>query len=492
VGETRKLAAILAADVVGYSRLMGEDEAGTAKIVRDRREAATPIVRAFGGRVVNATGDGVLLEFPSVVAAVECAIAIQKLMAERNASLPEAKRILYRIGINLGDILIDGEDILGDGVNIAARLEGICESGGICISGSAYEHIQGRIAAEFVDLGDQSLKNISRPVRVYALSPDAIAAVTEASPNPTVATYAATGRSAQRVRTLSPRLGALAAALVIVLLAAGAFAWHSWIALGLLGTSVGDKLAAGPHLSIVVLPFANLSGDPAQDYFADRITDDLTTALSRTAANEAPLSAGVIAHRTALIYKGRNIDAKDIGRELGVRYVLDGSVQRDQNRVKVDAQLVDAESDASLWADQFENDTADVSKQQDEVVARVARSVDFALTRAEAAKGRSKNPDAVDLTMRAFDVIVRGIDSKSKNLEARALFERALQINPGYAQALAGSAETYYNDYVHGWGDPRTDYEAKVVGQADQAIRIAPNDPYVYYPKAIYLPHAFA
>ena len=168
MGETRKLAAILAADVVGYSRLMGEDEAGTAKIVRERREAATPIVRSFGGRLVKTMGDGVLLEFPSVVAAVECAIAIQKMMAERNATVPEAKRILYRVGVNLGDILIDGEDILGDGVNVAARLEAICDPGGVCISGSAFDHVRGRIEAEFVDLGDKTLKNIARPVRVYA------------------------------------------------------------------------------------------------------------------------------------------------------------------------------------------------------------------------------------------------------------------------------------------------------------------------------------
>jgi class 3 adenylate cyclase len=170
----RRLAAILAADVAGYSRLMGEDEAGTAKIVRERREAATPIVRAFGGRLVKTTGDGVLLEFPSVVAAVECAILIQRMMAERNAARPEAKRILYRIGVNLGDVLIEGDDILGDGVNIAARLEGICEPGGVCVSGSAFEHVGGRVEAEFADLGEQSLKNIMKPVRAYALSPDAI------------------------------------------------------------------------------------------------------------------------------------------------------------------------------------------------------------------------------------------------------------------------------------------------------------------------------
>ncbi|HXZ18000.1 MAG TPA: adenylate/guanylate cyclase domain-containing protein, partial [Roseiarcus sp.] len=183
----RKLAAILAADVAGYSRLMGEDEAGTAKIVRERREAATPIVRGFGGRLVKTTGDGVLLEFPSVVVAVECAILIQKMMAERNAALPEARRVLYRIGVNLGDVLIEGDDILGEGINIAARLEGICEPGGVCISGSAYDHVRGRIGAEFVDIGDQTLKNIARPVRAYALPPNAIAAAKIEAPEPSSA-----------------------------------------------------------------------------------------------------------------------------------------------------------------------------------------------------------------------------------------------------------------------------------------------------------------
>jgi class 3 adenylate cyclase len=219
MAQTRRLAAILAADVVGYSRLMGEDEAGTAKAVREHREAATPIVREHGGRLVKTTGDGVLLEFPSVVAAVECAIAIQKQMVERNAGVPEGKRILYRTGINLGDVLIEGEDILGDGVNIAARLESIADPGGICISGSAYDQVRGRVEAEFSDLGEQSLKNIARPVRAYALK------------------IGSAGRAPQ---------------------AANAFA---------------TEKSGPPRLSIVVLPFANLGGDPEQDYFVDGVTE---------------------------------------------------------------------------------------------------------------------------------------------------------------------------------------------------------------------------
>jgi TolB-like protein len=242
------------------------------------------------------------------------------------------------------------------------------------------------------------------------------------------------------------------------------------------------KPAQAGHLSIVVLPFANLSGDGAQDYFADGITDNLTTEISRIAATEAP-SSRVIARNTAFTYKGKNVDATEIGKELGVRYVLERSVQRDQNRVRVNAQLVDAESGAHLWADRFEENVADLFKLQDEVVARLARSLDVALTKAEAQKGRSKNPDAVDLTLRAYDMDIRGTDSKRQNLEERALFERALQIDPNDAEALAGIAETYYYEWFNGWGDSGTDYDAKILGPANRAINLAPDDPWVLLPE---------
>ena len=258
----RRLAAILAADVVGYSRLMGEDEAGTAKIVRERREAAGQIVRAFGGRLVKTTGDGVLLEFPSVVAAVESAILIQKMMAERNEAVPEAKRILYRVGVNLGDILIDDDDILGDGVNVAARLEGICDPGAICLSEDAWRQARGRIEAEFVDLGEQSLKNIAHPVRAYALTPAAIAAVKAEN---LAAGAAIPAADAPKTRGIWARRPALAAVLALLLLGAGGYAWRAGLAPRFMAASVDDKLANAPKLSIVVLPFENLSGDKEQD-----------------------------------------------------------------------------------------------------------------------------------------------------------------------------------------------------------------------------------
>jgi TolB-like protein/Tfp pilus assembly protein PilF len=475
MSETRKLAAILAADVVGYSRLMGEDEAGTARAVRERREAAAPIVREFGGRLVKTMGDGVLIEFPSVVAAVECALLIQKMMAECNADVPEAKRILYRIGVNLGDVLIDGDDILGDGVNIAARLEGVCAPGGVLISGEAYDHVRGRIEARFIDLGEKQLKNIARPVRVYSIGVSAPAQPTTAAPPKS----AAPNRRAT---------AALSAGLGVLAVAVGAWYWlaaNRPAAVPANAPAPVASNAAAPaeakHFSIVVLPFANLSGDPAQDYFADGITENLTTELSRIR------DSFVVARNTAFTYKGKSIDAKEIGRELGVRYVLEGSVQRDGSRVRINAQFVDSESGAHLWADRFDEDVADLFKLQDEVVARLAATLGLALRNAEAARGsRSKDPDAVDLTMRGWALARPSQQTKEKNAAARTLFEQALNIDPDNADALAGVAYTYANEYV-GWKIPGTDYDAKVLPPADRAIAIAPDAPWAYYAKCVYL-----
>jgi TolB-like protein/Flp pilus assembly protein TadD len=476
VGETRKLAAILAADVVGYSRMMGEDEAGTARAVREHRQAAAPMVRGFGGRLVKTMGDGVLLEFPSVVAAVECAILMQQQMAERNASVPEAKRILYRIGVNLGDVLIEGDDILGDGVNIAARLEGICEPGGALISGAAYDHVRGRIDADFADLGEKDLKNIAQPVRVYALGVGEIARATASTPL----------NAALSVKLKAPVLLGIAALLIVI--AAGGLYWFIANRPAAVATRPAAPVAsnaAAPveakHLSIVVLPFTNLSGDPAQDYFADGITENLTTDLSRIR------SSFVIARNTAFAYKGKNLDAKEIGKELGVRYVLEGSVQRDQNRVRVNAQLIDAESGAHLWADRFDEDLADLFKLQDQVVARLANTLGIELVKAEAEKGaRSKNPDAVDLTMRGWALARTSQQTKEKTEAARALFEQALKIDPDNTDALAGGAYTYLIERGYGI-NPETDYDAKILGPTDRAIALAPDTGWAYYVKGVYL-----
>src|SRR5271165_79563 len=396
----RRLAAILAADVAGYSRLMGADEAGTAKAVRERREAAAPIVRSFGGRLVKTTGDGVLLEFPSIVAAVECAIAIQNMMAERNADTPEEKRIRYRIGVNLGDVLIEGDDILGDGVNIAARLEGVTEPGGICLSGTAYDHVRGRIDAHFADLGEKDLKNIAQPVRVYAVkigSASAAPAPSASEPN----------------RQKAPRL------------------------------------------SIVVLPFFNIGHDPDQEHFVDGVTESLTTDLSRIR------SAVVIARNTAFAYKGKPLDVKTIGRELNVRYVLEGSVQRSGNRMRVNVQLIDAETGNHLWAERFDKPLTDLFDMQDEIVARLANALNAQLVAAEARRAeQAPNPDSMDLYFQGLACFNKGrtLDNVA---QARGFFDRALAADPDNVEALIGSARTNVSEGLFSYvPDPMAAFEA--------------------------------
>jgi len=316
---------------------MGLDEVGTARTLREHRVVTDALVEKHGGRLVKSTGDGVLLEFPSVVDAVECTVAMQAVMAMRNEGVPQDRRMLLRIGINLGDILIEGDDILGDGVNVAGRLEGIAEPGGICISSSAYEQVRGKVAVEFSDMGEQILKNIARPLRAYAVARD------------------------------GPRQNAR-------------------------DDSVVSDGTSAPRLSIVVLPFANLGADPDQDYFVDGVTESLTTDLSRIAG------AFVIARNTAFTFKGKAVDIKKLARELSVRYVLEGSVQRSGNRLRVNAQLIDAETGNHLWAERFDKPVTDLFDMQDEIVSRLANTLDAELIAAEARRAESSpHPNSMDL-----------------------------------------------------------------------------------------------
>jgi adenylate cyclase len=475
VSETRKIAAILVADVVGYSRLTGADEdRALARLRAVRSDLIDPLHVVHHGRVVKRTGDGAIVEFRSVVDAVRCAIEVQQGMFERNAGVPPEKRIEFRIGIHLGDVVEESDgDLMGDGVNIAARLEGVAQPGAICLSEQAYWQVKGRLDLKVSDLGNTQLKNIVEPIHVYSLE---VGQPALAKPTSSAAPADQAKAAASKRRMGSALLPAAIAALLLLAIAGG------WYILN--GRT--PRPAEAAHLSVVVLPFTNLSGDPSQDYFADGITENLTTALSRVH------DSFVIARNTAFTYKGKSIDAKEIGKELGVRYVLEGSVQRDQNRVRVNAQLVDAASGAHLWADQFDEDVADLFKLQDEVVTRLARSLNLALVKAEAEKaGRSNNPDAVDLTMRGFGLEAvqcpKGGLHRDCIHEAQALFERALQIDPNNADALAGSAGTYLDDRLFGWGEPGTDYEANIMGRANRAINLAPDDAYVYFPKAQYL-----
>ena len=441
--ETRKLAAILAADVAGYSKLAGSDEERTlARLRALRSDLIDPTIALHHGRVVKRTGDGVLIEFRSVVDAVRCAIEFQNGMIERNAGLPPERRIEFRVGIHLGDVVEESDgDLMGDGVNIAARLESIAKPGAICLSEQAYWQVKSRLDLAVSDLGPIQLKNIAEPVRVYSLE---VGKSAQAKP---------TKPAGPKQRSILVLLGAGIVALI-------AIAGSAWYFLGAnrpatVTSNAPVTRADAAHLSIVVLPFTNLSGDPSQDYFADGITENLTTDLSRIR------NSFVIARNTAFTFKGKNIDSKEISKELGVRYVLEGSVQRDQNHVRVNAQLIDGETGAHLWADRFEESIADLFKLQDEIVARLANSLGYELAKAEAQKSaHSTDPDAIDLTMRGWSALWQQPTKESVAL-ARDYFERAIKIDPQNAEAMVGLAYARHRASVYGWSTTAEDSYAR-------------------------------
>jgi adenylate cyclase len=456
MAETRKLAAILAADVAGYSKLAGSDEDRTLARLRGlRSDLIDPAIAAHHGRTVKRTGDGVLIEFRSVVDAVRCAIEMQNGMVERNAGLPPERRIEFRIGIHLGDVVEENDgDLMGDGVNIAARLEGIGEPGGICLSEDAYRQVKSRLDLAVSDLGSTQLKNIAEPVHVYSLE---VGTPGLAKPVKSVA---------RKQRSLFALMGAGVVALIIV--AAGAWFFFS----ANRPTTVTSNKPT--HLSIVVLPFTNLSGD--QDYFSDGITENLTTELSRIR------NSFVIARNTAFTFKGKNVDSKQISKELGVRYVLEGSVQRDQNRVRVNAQLIDGETGAHLWADRFEESITDLFKLQDQVVARLANSLGYELAKAEAQKSvHSTNPDAIDLIMRGWSVLWQPPTKESVAL-ARDYFERASNIDPQNTEAMVGMAYARMRASAYGWSTT-ADYAAQM-DLLTKATATEPSYAFAYYVKS--------
>ena len=368
----RRLAGILAADVAGYSRLIEADEEGALSRLKTlRSEVIDPKIAGYHGRLVKTTGDGLLVEFASVVDALRCAVEMQTALAKSNDRMPPDRRIAFRIGINVGDIVVEDGDIFGDGVNVAARLEGLAEPGGICVSARVREDAAGKLDLAFEDIGEQSLKNIARPVRVYALRLKDGSVSTEPIATP------------QR-RVMGIAIVGAAAVAAVLVVATGA--WWLWpaskpasTAAVASSTSVVQPLVA-QRLSIIVLPFANLSSDPEQQYFADGITEDVTTDLSRIR------HSFVISRNTAFTYRSKPIDTKQIGRELSVRYVLEGSVRRSGNKVRVNAQLIDAETDAHLWAEQFDGDMKDLLALQNEITSRIAVALNVELINREAAR----------------------------------------------------------------------------------------------------------
>ena len=465
MSETRKIAAILVSDVVGYSRLAGSDEERTlARLRALRSDLIDPTIALHRGRIVKRTGDGSIVEFRSVVDAVRCALEVQTGMVERNAGLPPERRIEFRIGIHLGDVVEEGDgDLMGDGVNIASRLEGICEPGQVCLSEDAYRQVKSRLELQVADLGPQSLKNIAEPVRAYLLRHGAPA--TQKPPQPAAKTRGVWARW--------PALAAaLAAALALLLLAAGAFAWRAGLAPRFMAASVDDKLANAPKLSIVVLPFENLSGDKEQDYFADGVTDDLTTDLSHLP------DSFVIARNTAFTYKGKPVDAKEIGKELGVRYLLEGSVRRLAEKVEINAQLISTETGAHVWADRFEGERGKLGDLQVDVVSRLANSLGVELVKAEALRStreRPSNPDAVDLAMQA-QVKYYLPESKATINEAVTLSERALTLDPQNVRALTVLADALLDRVTNQWSDDPAGDIARADKLADSALALQPDD----------------
>jgi adenylate cyclase len=413
---SRRLAAILAADVAGYSRLMERDEEGTlARLKSLRRDLIDPKIALWKGRIVKTTGDGMLVEFASVLDAGRCAVEVQGAVAERHAEIAAGERIEWRIGINLGDVIAEGEDIYGDGVNLAARLEALAEPGTVFVSNTVYDQVRDRLPFSFDDLGEKRVKNITRPVQVYRVRPagEASAAIAPAPPLP-------------------------------------------------------DKP------SIAVLPFANMSGDPAQEYFADGMVEEIITALSRIRW------LFVIARNSSFTYKGQAADVKRVGRELGVRYVLEGSVRNAGSRVRITAQLIDAQSGAHLWADRFDGSLEDVFELQDKVASSAAGVIEPALQAAEIR--RSSERPTRDLT--AYDLYLRALanfpwSTRERMERALELFEQAVTRDPGFAPALAWAAVCHTRRRLDGYADDPQTSRLKAANLAERALALAGGDPWV-------------
>jgi TolB-like protein/class 3 adenylate cyclase/tetratricopeptide (TPR) repeat protein len=478
----RRLAAILAADVAGYSRLMGADEEGTLdRLKAHRRELVDPKVKEHRGRIVKLTGDGALVEFPSVVDAVKCAVEIQRAMIDRNAETLEDKRIAYRIGVNLGDVIIDGDDIYGDGVNIAARLEALAEPGGVCISRTVRDHVGDRLPYTFEDIGEQSVKNIAQPVHAWAMSAVAVAALPE---------VALPARSAAAPRRRASRWVTLAAASLVLVIGIGIAAWWALPHRSMPAVAVptaspqnppGSASVAVPRLSFVVLPFENLSRDPDQEYFADGITDDLTTDLSRISGSF------VIARNTAFTYKGKTVEVKQIGRELGVHYVIEGSVRRAGDQVQVNVQLIDAETGAHVWADRFDTDRTNLVEAQSEITGRLARSLNVELVRdvgRRIEQEREVSPDASDLVMRGW-AKWNEPQSKANNQEAQRTFEQALALDPRSVDAKIGLATATIFIVSGGWSSSIKQDEARAEQLLLDALDRDPNSSMAHFAMSI-------
>ena len=449
----RKLTAILAADIAGYSRLMGADEEGTlARLKAIRRELADPKIAEYSGRIVKTTGDGMLVEFQSVVDAVRCAVELQHEMGARNAGVASDRRIDFRIGVNVGDVIIDGDDIYGDGVNIAARLEALAEPGGVCVSARVHEDVSGKIETHFEDAGERVLKNIARPLRVYRL---------RRAPSP--------GGVAPR-EGFRQTLGAMFRS--VARGRARETAGHSTAPSVTIAPLVGGAPAA--RTSILVLPFRNATGDPEQEYFTDAVTADLTIDLSRVH------DITVISAASALTYKGRDIDTRRLASELRVRYLVVGAIARIRELVRTNVQLVDAATGEQLWGDRFENEFADLARLENAITGRIAASLNFQLMRAEGRRvEQTTRPDALDLRLRATALFFGSV-TPDNTLAARQLLQRSLSLDPSAAEAWARLAEVTISDHLNRWNGAGREQIAEAEDAARKALALDPNNALAY------------
>ncbi len=432
----RRLAAILHADVVGYSRLMGQDEVGTHRVLSESLHAITALIEGHGGKVMNLAGDAVLADFPSVVEALACAVDIQRDLKSRNENRPEDGKFEMRIGLNLGDVIVDHHDIFGDGVNVAARLQTISDPGGICVARAVFEQVKGKMELDFEYLGEQKVKNIAEPVAVYRVLLDPKSAGTVAGE-----------QRAKRRRWRS--VPAVIAGVAIVALTATSI-WNYYLTSSPSEVENISKGLAAPkppaRPSIAVLPFKNLSGDPGEDYFTDGITDDIITDLSKFR------DLFVIASNTVFTYKGNSVNVQEVSRELGVRYVLEGSIQKAGDKIRVNVQLIDGATGHHLWAERLVRGSEDLFALQDEIVstivATMATKVD-AVERERIMRNETKSPAAYDFVLRGREY--RSRITRAANAEAQELFRKAIDLDPRYGSAYVDLAWCYFNTLVHGW-----------------------------------------
>jgi adenylate cyclase len=431
-GFKRKLTAILSADVKGYGRLMGEDESATVRTLKAYREVMAKHIQEHRGRVVDSPGDNLLAEFASVVDAVKCAVAIQDELQARNAELPQNRRMEFRIGVNLGDVIHEGKRIYGDGVNIAARVESLAEAGGVCISGTAYDQVENKLALGYEYLGEHAAKNITKPIRVYRTYVEPAAA----SP----------GTRTEKRAWITRWQWAILAVVALLIAGSGAVALWNFV----LRPSIDVLSKKGPELpekpSIAVLPFSNLGGDSEQEYFSDGITNDIITDLSKFH------ELFVIASNTVFTYKGKPVIVKEVGHELGVRYVLEGSVQRASNKVRINAQLIDATTGHHLWAERYDRDLEDLFSVQNEMVQTIVATLAVKIDEAERARVMRKDTENLE----AYDYLLRGLEylrprTRSGNIEARRMFEKAVELDPRYASAYVALGRTHFNMVAYGW-----------------------------------------